>query len=88
MPITDKPQDDRIRESITILRDIEHLGIPRNSPELVSLREKIDAYVREGECWEGTVNFLRFGRMAEVCLPKRADVPIQIRLRVPRTKHT
>lgn len=81
---TEKPQEDRIKETVNILRDLSGLGIPLKSPEVLTLKEKLDAYIKEGECWEGTLNFLQFGRMAEVKLPRRADQAIEVRLRLPR----
>ncbi len=81
---TEKPVEDRVKETVSILRDIAGLGIPLNSPEVSELKQKLNAYISEGECWEGSISFLAFGRIAEVNLPRRADKPIEVRLRVPR----
>jgi hypothetical protein len=81
---TEKPQSDRIKESIEILTHIKSLGIPHDSPEVAELRTHLNAYVKDGICWTGTVSFLRFGRMAEVNLPRRADKSIEVILRIPR----
>ncbi len=83
---TEKPKEDRVRECVAILRDIQALGIPFHSPEVAELKSHIDAYILEGTVWEGTVNFLAYGRIAEVTLPRRADKPVEVRLRVPRAK--
>jgi hypothetical protein len=82
--ITEKTKEDRVREVVNILRDIAALGIPLNSPEVADLRTHLDAYVKDGICWDGTINFMRFGRMADVILPRRADKAISINLRQPR----
>lgn len=81
---TEKPQADRIRESLEILKELNGLGIPSVSPEVQELRDRFNDYIREGVCWSGTISFLRFGRIAEVTLPRRADKSIEVKLRVPR----
>jgi hypothetical protein len=82
--ITEKPVADRIQETLEVFNGIKTLGIPLDSPEVNELRSHFNTYIREGVCWSGTLNFLRFGRMAEVDLPRRADKEIVVRLRVPR----
>ena len=66
------------------MKELRNLGIPLNCPEVTELREHLNAYINEGVVWQGTVSFLRFGRIAEVTLPRRADKLIEIKLRVPR----
>ncbi len=84
MVTSDKPQSDRIQETVKILKHITELGIPYDSPEVVELRTYLNAYVKEGTCWSGSISFLRFGRIAEVDLPRRADKSIEVTLRIPR----
>lgn len=81
---TEKPKDECLKESLEILRNIQTLGIPYNSPEVQELKSRLDAYINDGIPWCGTISFRRFGRIAEVNLPRRADKPIEVRLRVPR----
>jgi hypothetical protein len=83
---TEKPKEDRVRECVTILRDLQSLGIPLQSPEVAELKQRINAYITEGIAWEGSVDFLAYGRIAEVNLPRRADKPVEVRLRLPRTR--
>jgi len=79
-----KPIADRLKETVTILKDILALGIPLASPEVQELKGHLDAYVKDGTPWQGSISFERFGRIAEVTIPKRADKAIEVRLRVPR----
>ena len=81
---SEKPKEQRLTECMNVLNDIMKLGIPKTSPEVTKLREHISAYVKDGTCWTGVIDFSAYGRMAEVNLPKRADVAVEIRLRVPR----
>ena len=84
--ITEKPRDQRVSECIAILTKLtQELGIPYNTPEVQELKTHFDAYIRDGVCWTGTVSFLRYGRMAEVNLPRAADRTVEVTLRLPRT---
>lgn len=84
MATTEKPHADRIKETVEILQRIVGLGIPLESPEVAELRTHLNAYIKDGTCWSGSVSFLRFGRIAEVNLPRRADKAIEVTLRLPR----
>ena len=81
---TEKPVGDRVKETISILRELVGLGIPINSPEVSELKQRFNAYITEGECWEGSISFMHYGRIAEVNLPRSADKAVEVRLRVPR----
>lgn len=80
---TEKLPSDCLRESVELMKKISTLGIPLDCPEVAELRARLNAYARDGECWSGTINFLAFGRIADVNLPRRADKSIEVTLRVP-----
>ena len=84
--ITEKPQADRIKETMEILKSINILGIPLNSPEVNELKGHFNNYVKDGTCWAGSISFERFGRIVDVNLPKRADKLVEVTLRLPRVK--
>ena len=85
MPIvSEKPKEERLKESLEIFQSLKTLGIPFDTPEVQELKVHIDAYIHEGVCWSGSISFMRFGRMAEVNLPRRADKQIEVTLRKPR----
>ena len=81
---TEKPKDVRVKEIVEILKKIHSLGIPLESSEVQELKQHFDLYIQEGECWIGTISFLSYGRIADVNLPKRADKPIEVTLRIPK----
>ena len=82
--VSEKPVADRIKECMAILSDIQSLGIPQSCPELLELRGHMNDYIRTGLCWSGRIDFSAYGRIAEVTLPRRADKPVEVLLRVPR----
>jgi hypothetical protein len=81
---TEKPREERIKEVVTIFKKFRELGIPLETPEVQEVKLHTDAYINDGICWSGTINFQRFGRMAEVVLPRRADKLVEVTLRLPR----
>ncbi len=82
--ITEKPIGDRVSEIMKIMNEIKSLNIPLDAPEVAELRLHCNAYIKEGLCWSGNISFLRFGRIAEVDLPRRADKYVSVNLRLPR----
>ena len=81
MVLTEKPQADRLKESVTILKKLTHdLGMSYDSPEIQELKGHLDAYIREGTCWAGTIPFPTYGRSAKVNLPRASHRTIEVTL--------
>ena len=69
-----KPREERVKETITLLKRMLELGIPATEPGYKMLKEKFRDWCKEdGEAWIGEVYFPRFGRRAEVVLPIQKD---------------
>jgi len=81
---SEKPQADRIQETIAILQKLRELGIPLDSPEVSELKGRFNTYIKDGVCWSGTISFARYGRIVDVNLPRRADKLVEVTLRLPR----
>jgi hypothetical protein len=80
--LSEKPQADRLKESIAVLKKLTvDLGIPYSSPEVQELKSRFDSYIKEGVCWNGTVSFAAYGRIATVNLPRGAKKPIEVTLK-------
>jgi hypothetical protein len=80
--ISEKPQADRLKESIAFFKKLTiDLGIPYVSPEVQELKAHFDRYIKEGVCWNGTVSFASYGRVAMVNLPRSAKKPIEVTLK-------
>jgi hypothetical protein len=81
---SEKPIEKRLSECMTILQKLTHdLAIPYDSPEVQELKTHMDAYIKHGTCWSGSVSFLRFGRIAEVVFPRGAHAAVEVTLRIP-----
>ena len=64
-----KTLTERLQESIRILKKIQELGISKEDPSYKELSKEFNIWVKDGVHWEGTINFYRYGRNAEVILP-------------------
>jgi hypothetical protein len=64
-----KPMAERLKESITLLNKIQELGIGKTDPGYKELSAKFSEWVKGGEVWQGTVDFVRWNRRAHVLLP-------------------
>lgn len=84
--ISKKPKESRVRESVTLLKKFTQLGIPLTDPGVRELKQHLDEYIKEGTCWQGNILFYRFGRMAEVNLPEKAEDTIEVTLKAVKTE--
>lgn len=76
-----KTKEERLTESMNVLKELRGLGIPLTCPEVTKFRERLSAYVNDEIPWEGTIDFGEYGRKMEVKLPLRADRTIEVLLR-------
>ena len=44
-----KPQKERVQEGISLLKQLEEAGIPRNEPGYMELKQHITAWIKEGK---------------------------------------
>ena len=79
---TEKLKEARVKEIVQILTKLSSLGIPFDSTEVQELKQHFDRYIKDGECWSGTVSFLAYGRIAYVILPEKANKPVELTLRI------
>jgi hypothetical protein len=67
-----KPTAERLKESMTILKQLQDLGIHPTDPGYKELSGKFNEWIRGGEAWQGNVDFHRWNRRARVLLPTKA----------------
>jgi hypothetical protein len=78
-----KSKMDRVKESITILKKLQELGIPTNEPGYTLTKQHLDEWIQGGDRWDGRVDFPRFQRRAEMVLPVRADRVVSMTIFAP-----
>ena len=78
---------EKTKECVNIMKKItESLGLPADSDEVTELRQKMNDYIRcaestEGGSTSGTVDFSRYGRIAEYNFPSIAGKPVEVTLK-------
>ena len=82
-----KSMMEKTKECVNIMKKItESLGLPADSDEVTELRQKMNDYIRCAESTEGgstfgTVDFSRYGRIAEYNFPSIAGKPVEVTLK-------
>jgi hypothetical protein len=82
MPAAEKPKEERVRETITILKKLQEVGIADTDPGYVDIKARMSEWVKTGEASAATVEFPRHGRRGELVLPRRADRAATLSLKV------
>jgi hypothetical protein len=78
---------DRVKETVTILKKLQEVGIPTTEPGYLETKALMDTWIREGGRQEHTVFFPRFDRRGELTLPARAGQSASLLLKVIRRRH-
>ena len=72
-PAPEKPKEDRLRETITILRKLNEVGIADTEPGYQEVKTRMSQWVKDGIASSAKIEFARYGRRGELILPRRAD---------------
>ena len=84
----EKPQADRVKECITILKKLtDDVGIDSNNPSIVVLKKRMGQYWRDGKTQEDTLPLFGYDRMILYKLPKWAHQDVELTLRVSSVRH-
>jgi hypothetical protein len=69
MSYQNKSTPARVSESVNLMKHFKKLGVGDAEPGIVTLREKLNEWIRGGPAWAGRIEFPRYGRYADVVLP-------------------
>jgi hypothetical protein len=73
MPPIPKSKEERLKETITILKKLQEVGIAETEPGYTESKRLMSKWIHDGEAATHYVEFPRYGRRAELVLPSRAD---------------
>jgi hypothetical protein len=82
--VPDKPKEDRVRETIRLLKGLQANGLSERDGGYRELKDLLTAWVENGEAVEAKIDLFRQNRIAHVSLPKGSDRPATIALKVIR----
>lgn len=81
-PQSGKSKEARVKECVAVLKKITgELGIPYHEPEVQEMKEVFDEYIKTGKKYNNTISFRRFGRIAHLILPDRAEKEVEVTLK-------
>ena len=80
----EKPKEDRLREGIHLLKELQNAGVSPVAPGYADLKNAITEWVTTGQRWEGRITFPSYGRYADVVLPKKATQTATIAFKVKK----
>ena len=73
MPKAEKPKEDRLKEGISLLKQMNNMIQDLDHPGMVELKKVITTWVNDGKVYDGKIDFYDHDRYAEVSLPRTAN---------------
>jgi hypothetical protein len=82
MAVGPKKKEERIAESVKLLKNMEEIGILETCEGYIEFKKVLNTWVTTGEAWKGKIRFHAYGRMADVILPSKDKSYASVMLRV------
>lgn len=67
-----KTREERLRDLLEILRNIESVGIPTHDPGFLETKKELTDWMEKGDSRQVKIPFARYGRIADIILPSRS----------------
>ena len=75
---------DRVKEGVSLLKQLRDNGVKEQSMGFEDLKEKIKEWVSNEDSWEGSIDFRDYGRVADIELPKYNNKAAGLNFRVKK----
>jgi hypothetical protein len=82
--VPDKPKGDRVKETIRLLKALQTNGVSDREGSYRAIKGLLTHWVETGEAVDTKIDLFRQNRIAHISLPKSADRPATIALKVIR----
>ena len=82
--VADKPKEDRVKETIRLLKGLQANGLTDRDGPYRAIKDLLTHWVENGEAVDTKIDLFRQNRIAHISLPKSADKPATIALKVIR----
>ena len=82
--VPEKPKKDRLKETIRLLKGLQANQLSEWDGAYKEIKAILTKWVEDGEAVEAKVDLFRQNRIAHISLPKAADKPATIALKVIR----
>ena len=78
----DNTKEERVKETVTILRKLQEVGIAPTEPGYVQVKTFMTTWINDGGSFTHTVEFPRYGRRGELVLPNRTGKTASLLLKM------
>lgn len=82
MPKEEKPKEERLKETMTLLTQLQEGGVRKNTHSFLDLKAKMSVWVETGEPVDYILPFPEYGREAIVSLPRYNNKAATIHFKV------
>ena len=82
--VQDKPKEDRLKETLRLLKGLKANGLSEGDGTYRAIKDLMSNWVETGEPVDTKIDLFRQNRIAHISLPKGADRPATIALKVIR----
>jgi len=82
MPKAEKNKEDRLKETMNLLQQLQENGVKKTSLSFLDLQKKMGAWVQTGISADYVVPFPEYGREAIVSLPRYDNKAATINFKV------
>jgi hypothetical protein len=82
MPPEVKSKAERLRDTVMILKKLQKVGIPKTNPGYQDIQTAMTEWVNSTEAATHTILLARFGREADLILPKDSGITATCNLRL------
>jgi hypothetical protein len=79
---TQKPKEERLKETLRLLKGLKANGLTEGDGCYRAIKDLMSTWVETGEGVDTTMDLFRQNRIAHISLPKGADRPATIALKV------
>jgi len=83
MTKTEKTKEERLKEGITLLKQMKDHMDPED-PSYLDLKDVISTWVQDGKAWDGRIEVPSYGRYIELSLPKSASLTATLAFKVKK----
>ena len=80
--MSEKTKEERVKEGINLLMKLKEVGILSTEQPYIEIQAHISDWVKTGDPWMGKVEFYRYGRIAEILLPRKSTAVASLALKM------
>ena len=81
----EKTKEERVQETVRIMTGLLGAGIRADDPSYALIKSHFDEWIKTGLSWSGSIELPRYGRRADIQLPRRISSAATLNLMVVKS---